>query len=82
MVPIDLQRRYTTRLEQPRSFDVSSDLSQALQCAFKARATEIRGRDALVEHCDVSIQDQPDNSECRLIVKTFYKHGQTFDAES
>jgi cell cycle checkpoint control protein RAD9A len=50
---------------------------QALQSAFKARATETRGRESLIERCDVSIQDQPDKTTCRLIVKMICKHGMT-----
>ena len=31
-----------------------------------------------MERCDVSIQDQPDKTECRLIVKMLCKHGIRF----
>ena len=29
----------------------------------------------MIERCDVTIQDQPDKAECRLIVKLLCKHG-------
>ncbi|KAK4494038.1 hypothetical protein PRZ48_015225 [Zasmidium cellare] len=50
--------------------------NKALQSVFKGRANE-RGRETTVEQCDVSIQDQPDKTACRLIVKMLSKHGMT-----
>lgn len=44
---------------------------------FKGRASDSRGRESSVERCDVSIQDQPDRADCRLIVKMLCKHGMT-----
>ncbi|TKA70059.1 hypothetical protein B0A55_06242 [Friedmanniomyces simplex] len=52
-------------------------LNKALQSVFKGRSNEGRGRESAVERCDVSIQDQPDKTECRLIVKMLCKHGMT-----
>ncbi|KAK5118044.1 hypothetical protein LTR62_004090 [Meristemomyces frigidus] len=52
-------------------------LNKALQSVFKARGSDGRGRESLVERCDVVIQDQPDKTECRLIVKMLCKHGMT-----
>ncbi|WPH02781.1 Rad9-domain-containing protein [Acrodontium crateriforme] len=52
-------------------------LNKALQSVFKSRANEGRSRESTVERCDVSIQDQPDKTECRLIVKMLCKHGLT-----
>lgn len=50
-------------------------IKQALQSVFKGRTTDVRGRETTIERCDVSIQDQPDKTECRLIVKMKSKHG-------
>ncbi|KAK5714686.1 hypothetical protein LTR17_017141 [Elasticomyces elasticus] len=52
-------------------------LNRALQSVFKGRSNDGRGRESAVERCDVSIQDQPDKTECRLIVKMLCKHGMT-----
>ncbi|KAF2487848.1 Rad9-domain-containing protein [Neohortaea acidophila] len=52
-------------------------LNKALQSVFKGRATDSRGRETSVERCDVSIQDQPDKTECRIIVKMLCKQGVT-----
>ncbi|SMQ47252.1 unnamed protein product [Zymoseptoria tritici ST99CH_1A5] len=51
--------------------------NKALQSVFKGRTTDVRGRETTVERCDVSIQDQPDKTECRLIVKMLSRHGLT-----
>ena len=51
--------------------------AQALQSVFKGRASESRSRENNIERCDVSIQDQPDKADCRLIVKMICKHGMT-----
>lgn len=48
---------------------------QALQSVFKGRGSDARGREGAIERCDVSIQDQPDKTECRLIVKMICKNG-------
>ena len=50
-------------------------LNKALQSVFKGRANDIRGREPVVERCDVTVQDQPDKTECRLVVKMVCKHG-------
>jgi cell cycle checkpoint control protein RAD9A len=50
-------------------------LNKALQSVFKGRANDVRGRESTVERCDVSVQDQPDKTECRLVVKMVCKHG-------
>lgn len=39
---------------------------------------DTRGRETTVEQCDVSVQDQPDKTACRLIVKMLSKHGQNY----
>jgi cell cycle checkpoint control protein RAD9A len=50
-------------------------LNKALQSVFKGRANDVRGREPVVERCDVTVQDQPDKTECRLVVKMVCKHG-------
>jgi cell cycle checkpoint control protein RAD9A len=50
-------------------------LNKALQSVFKGRANDVRGRELVVERCDVTVQDQPDKTECRLAVKMICKHG-------
>lgn len=50
-------------------------LNKALQSVFKGRANDVRGRENVVERCDVTVQDQPDKTQCRLIVKMLCKHG-------
>ena len=50
-------------------------LNKALQSVFKGRANDVRGREPVVERCDVTVQDQPDKMECRLVVKMVCKHG-------
>ncbi|KAK1039745.1 hypothetical protein LTR33_015914 [Friedmanniomyces endolithicus] len=52
-------------------------LNKALQSVFKGRSNEGRGRESAIERCDVSIQDQLDKTQCRLIVKMLCKHGMT-----
>ncbi|KAK5132813.1 hypothetical protein LTR08_008614 [Meristemomyces frigidus] len=62
----------------PFSFHFITETSvQALQSVFKGRVNDIRGRETTVERCDVSIQDRPDRTECRLVVKMLCKHGMT-----
>jgi hypothetical protein len=52
-------------------------LVQSLQSVFKGRANESRGRDTAIERCDVTLQDQPDQTECRLMVKMLCKYGES-----
>nr|POF13323.1 dna repair protein rad9 [Quercus suber] len=48
--------------------------NRALQAVFRGRASDGRSRESIVERCDVSVQDQLDKVECRLVVKLFCKH--------
>ncbi|OTA35403.1 hypothetical protein BTJ68_03207 [Hortaea werneckii EXF-2000] len=52
-------------------------LNKALQSVFKGRASEARGRESPIERCDVTIQEQPDRTECRLVVKMISRNGMT-----
>ncbi|MCJ1393789.1 hypothetical protein MMC18_006665 [Xylographa bjoerkii] len=49
--------------------------NKALLSVFKSRTVDARERDASIERCEVSIQDRPDKTECRLIVKMICGHG-------
>ena len=53
----------------------ASDLQQALLSVFKGRLGDVRDKDTAVERCKCHIQDQPDKTECRLIVKMLCRHG-------
>ena len=55
--------------------DFYVSFNQALLSVFKGRMVESRERDTSVERCEVSVQDQPDKTECRLIVKMMCRHG-------
>ncbi|KAF2860278.1 hypothetical protein K470DRAFT_73000 [Piedraia hortae CBS 480.64] len=50
-------------------------LNKALQSAFKGRVNEARNYESTTERCDVSIDEQPDQTECRFVVKMHGKHG-------
>ncbi|KAL8790804.1 MAG: hypothetical protein Q9213_000428 [Squamulea squamosa] len=50
---------------------------QALASVFKGRLGDMRDRDTAVERCQVSIQDEINNTECRIVVKMICKHGVT-----
>lgn len=76
VVEIDSPASCSTRSEHPiRLIGTQLTFNQALQSVFKGRTTDSRGRETAIERCDVSIQDQPDKTECRLIVKMKSKHG-------
>ncbi|CAK3827262.1 related to rad9 [Lecanosticta acicola] len=51
--------------------------NKALQSVFKGRMADARGRETAIERCDVSVEGQPDKTECRLIVEMLSKHGVT-----
>ena len=48
---------------------------QALLSVFKGRLVDVREKDTAVERCEVCIQDRPDKTERRLIVKMVCRHG-------
>lgn len=48
---------------------------KALLSVFKSRITDSRGGDTAIERCDVSIEDQPNKVQCRLIVKMICRLG-------
>ncbi|KAK0508589.1 hypothetical protein JMJ35_008865 [Cladonia borealis] len=49
--------------------------NKALLSVFKGRLGDVRDKDTAVERCECYIQDQPDKTECRLIVKMVCRHG-------
>ncbi len=51
------------------------DIDQALLSVFKGRLGDVRDKDTAVERCECYIQDEPDKTECRLIVKMVCRHG-------
>ena len=51
------------------------DTDQALLSVFKGRLGDVRDKDTAVERCECYIQDHPDMTECRLIVKMVCRHG-------
>ena len=71
--------RFGLSIEAPCS---SLTSRQALQSVFKGRVNDARGRENAVERCDVSVQDRPDKTECRLIVKMICKNGELLYLET
>ncbi|KAI9885167.1 MAG: hypothetical protein M1823_003054 [Watsoniomyces obsoletus] len=49
--------------------------NKALVSVFKGRLLDARDRDTSVERCELSIQEGPHRTECRLVVKMGCKHG-------
>lgn len=45
--------------------------------AFKARLFDPRNRDSPIDRCDLTIDEQPDKVECRLIIKMVCRHGES-----
>lgn len=54
---------------------IKIDTDQALLSVFKGRLGDVRDKDTAVERCECYIQDHPDTTECRLIVKMVCRHG-------
>jgi cell cycle checkpoint control protein RAD9A len=55
---------------------IHADLqSQALLSIFKKRMLDGRERDTTLERCKVDLQEKPDQTECRLIIKMICRHG-------
>ncbi|KAF2016300.1 DNA repair protein Rad9 [Aaosphaeria arxii CBS 175.79] len=49
--------------------------SKALLSVFKGRLYDPLGRDGAIDRCEVSIQDRPDETHCRFIVKMICNQG-------
>ncbi|KAL8924425.1 MAG: hypothetical protein Q9208_004033 [Pyrenodesmia sp. 3 TL-2023] len=54
-----------------------STTKYALLSVFKGRLFDVRKEATAVERCEVSINDQADETECRIAVKMVCKHGVT-----
>jgi len=51
------------------------DVFQALLSIFKGQLRDLREKDTAIERCECYIQDQPDKTECRFVVKMVCRHG-------
>ncbi|KAK8157098.1 Rad9-domain-containing protein [Phyllosticta citrichinensis] len=51
--------------------------NKALLSVFKGRILDPKGKDTTVDRCQVSLQDLPDEAECRLIIKMLSNQGVT-----
>ncbi|KAK7537656.1 Rad9-domain-containing protein [Phyllosticta citricarpa] len=51
--------------------------NKALLSVFKGRILDPKGKDTTVDRCQVSLQDHPDETECRLIIKMLSNQGVT-----
>lgn len=49
--------------------------TQALLSVFKGRILDPKGKDTTVDKCQVTLQDRPDEAECRLIIKMLSNQG-------
>jgi cell cycle checkpoint control protein RAD9A len=49
---------------------------QALISVFKARITDARGRETAIDRCEVNVQDQADEMQCRFIIRMICNHGE------
>lgn len=48
---------------------------KALISVFKGGIRDPRGKDTTVDRCEVTLQDKPDDAECRLIIKMLSNRG-------
>ncbi|QDS75670.1 hypothetical protein FKW77_007473 [Venturia effusa] len=51
--------------------------NKALISVFKARITDARGRETAIDRCEVHVQDQADETQCRFIIRMICNHGVT-----
>jgi cell cycle checkpoint control protein RAD9A len=49
--------------------------TRALLSVFKGRLYDPLGRDGAIDRCEVSVQDKPDQTECRFIIKMICNQG-------
>jgi cell cycle checkpoint control protein RAD9A len=49
--------------------------AKALLSVFKGRLYDVSGRDGAIDRCEVSVQERPDQTQCRFIVKMVCNHG-------
>ncbi|KAI1909801.1 hypothetical protein LOZ53_002838 [Ophidiomyces ophidiicola] len=48
---------------------------KALLSVFKGRSLDFKDKDTAVERCEVQIFDEPDETECRAVIRMICKHG-------
>ncbi|OCK96252.1 uncharacterized protein K441DRAFT_657638 [Cenococcum geophilum 1.58] len=51
--------------------------SKALLSVFKGRLDDARGKDTAIDRCEVSVQDRPDQTECRFVIRMVCNQGVT-----
>ncbi|KAI4225694.1 MAG: hypothetical protein L6R36_003737 [Xanthoria steineri] len=51
--------------------------NKVLSSVFRGRLGDMREKETAAERCEVAIQDDIDNTECRIVVKMICKHGVT-----
>ena len=49
--------------------------TKALLSVFKGRLHDPLGRDGAIDRCDVSLQDRPEQAQCRFIIKMVCNQG-------
>ncbi|KAF2191034.1 hypothetical protein K469DRAFT_558355 [Zopfia rhizophila CBS 207.26] len=59
----------------PDSRFTCSMYTKALLSVFKGRLYDPLGRDGAIDRCEVTLQDRPDQTECRFIVKMVCNQG-------
>ncbi|KAJ9645973.1 hypothetical protein H2199_003016 [Coniosporium tulheliwenetii] len=59
------------------SVSIEARQDKALLSVFKGRIADARGRDSAIDRCEVSVQERPDEVECRLVVKMVHNQGVT-----
>jgi cell cycle checkpoint control protein RAD9A len=59
------------------SYSLEVDIHQALLSVFRGRLSDSRDKDndTSLERCELSLQDRPDQAECRLIAKMICRNG-------
>ena len=50
-------------------------LFESLMSIFKGRAIDFKDGENSIERCEVSVDERPDKTECRLVVKMICRHG-------
>ena len=62
-------------LKEPEDIFSDAQPFQALLSVFKGRLGDQRDKDTAVERCECHFQDQPDKTDCRLIIRMICRHG-------
>ncbi|KKZ66664.1 hypothetical protein EMCG_00227 [[Emmonsia] crescens] len=48
---------------------------KALLSVFRGRASDFKDRETAIERCEVRLQDSPDETQCRFIIRMICRHG-------